>query len=191
MKRCYVNDKPIIFENKIIKPNTTKIIDYINSHQSDFGELGSNYWQGRTIYLNQVKSSEIVQILKDHKDFMIEEFMRLSDIQKPLYIDSLHLVRWVEGYELHPHADAEEPDGRPHPFPWRDFGTVTFLNENFEGGVLYYPNQNGLKVPAQSGYTAIHSGNINHFHGVTPITKGVRYTIASFLTYDQSHEFKI
>ena len=186
-----MNNAPIIFENLIIKPNVEKIIGYINSHQSDFGELGSNYWQGRTIYLNQIHDPEIVGILKDHKTYMIEEFRKLANIQKPLYIDSLHLVRWVEGYELKPHADAEEPNGKPHPFPWRDFGTVTFLNEDFEGGTLYYPNQNNLQVQPKSGYTAIHNGSIDHLHGVTPITKGVRYTIASFLTYDPKHEFKI
>lgn len=186
-----MNNMPLVFENKIIKPNASKIIDYINNHTNDFGELGSNYWQGRTIYLNQIKDAEIVQILKDHKDHMIEEFTKLCNIEKPVYIDSLHLVRWTEGYELHPHADAEEPDGRPHAFPWRDFGTVTFLNEDFEGGVLYYPNKDNLKVPARAGYTAIHDGTVNCLHGVTPVTKGVRYTIASFLTYDQTHEYKI
>ena len=75
-------DKPIIFENQVIKPNAKKIIDYINQHQSDFGELGSNYWQGRTIYLNQIKDPEIVQILKNHKDHMITEFRKLCNIEK-------------------------------------------------------------------------------------------------------------
>jgi hypothetical protein len=186
-----MNTMPILFENKVIKNNASKIIDYINNHQKDFGELGSDYWQGRTIYINQITDSEILQILKDHKNHMIEEFVKISGVDKPVYIDSLHLVRWTEGYELRPHADAEEPDGRPHPFPWRDFGTVTFLNEDFEGGILFYPNKDNLQVPAKTGHTAIHTGSIDCLHGVTPITKGVRYTIASFLTYDQSHEFRI
>ncbi len=186
-----MNNKPIIFENKIIKPNTTKIIDYINSHQADFGELGSNYWQGRQIYMNQIKDEEIINIIKSGKDYMISEFIKQSNIEKPLYIDSLHIVRWTEGYELHPHADAVEPNGSQHPFPWRDFGTVTFLNEDFEGGILYYPNKDNLQVLPKVGYNAIHTGGLDCLHGVTKITKGVRYTIASFLTYDPNHEYKI
>lgn len=184
-------DMPLLFENQIIKENSSKIIDYINSNSEDFGQLGSDYWQGRTIYLHQIKDPGIIQILKNHKDHMIEQFINLCSIDRTIYIDSLHLVRWTEGYELHPHADAEEPDGRPHPFPWRDFGTVTFLNEDFEGGILYYPNKDGLQVPAKTGYTAIHTGSVDCLHGVTKVTKGVRYTIASFLTYDPKHEFKI
>jgi predicted 2-oxoglutarate/Fe(II)-dependent dioxygenase YbiX len=186
-----MNNMPLIFENKIIIKNASTIIDYINNHQADFGELGSDYWQGRTIYLHQIQDINIIEILKAHKEHMIEEFVKLCFIDRPIYIDSLHLVRWTEGYQLHPHADSEEPDGRPHPFPWRDFGTVTFLNEDFEGGTLYYPNKNNLKVPAATGYTAIHAGSVDCLHGVTPVTKGVRYTIASFLTYDPRHEYKI
>lgn len=182
---------PIIFENIIIKKYAYLIIDYINNHIDDFGQLGADYWQGRTIYLNQIKEHQIIQILKDHKNFMINEFIKLYNLKQMLYIDSLHLVRWTEGYELRPHADAEEPDGKPHPFPWRDFGTVTFLNENFEGGVLYYPNKNNLQVPAKTGFTAIHSGSMDCLHGVTKVTSGTRYTIASFLTYDKQHEYII
>lgn len=185
-----MNNMPVLFENQIIKKNSKKIIDYINDHKKDFGELGG-YWEGRQIYMNQIKDSEIVNIIKSGKDYMISEFSKQANIEKPLYIDSLHIVRWTEGYELHPHADSEEPNGDPHPFPWRDFGTVTFLNDDFEGGMLHYPNKNGLEVPANVGYSAIHSGSIDCLHGVTKITKGVRYTIASFLTYDQSREYKI
>ena len=185
-----MNNMPVLFENQIIKKNSKKIIDYINEHKKDFGELGG-YWEGRQIYMNQIKDSEIVNIIKSGKDYMISEFSKQANIEKPLYIDSLHIVRWTEGYELHPHADSEETNGDPHPFPWRDFGTVTFLNDDFEGGMLHYPNKNGLEVPANVGYSAIHSGSIDCLHGVTKITKGVRYTIASFLTYDQSREYKI
>lgn len=182
---------PLLFENQIIKENSSKIIDYINNNSEDFGQLGPDYWQGRTVYLHRIKDPAIIQILKDHKEFILNEFIKLCDIDKPVYVDSLHLVRWTEGYELHPHADAEEPDGKSHPFPWRDFGTVTFLNEDFEGGILYYPNKNGLEVQAKTGYTAIHTGSVDCLHGVTKVTKGARYTIASFLTYDPKHEFKI
>lgn len=185
-----MKNMPLVFENKVIKDNAQYIINYIENHQQDFGELGSNYWQGRQIYMNQIKDSSIIDIMKQGKDYMIAEFIKLTEINQPLYIDSLHIVRWTEGYELYPHADAVEPNGSKHPFPWRDFGTVTFLNENFDGGILYYPNKDNLQVPAKTGYSAIHTGGLDCLHGVTKITKGVRYTIASFLTYDSSKAYK-
>lgn len=186
-----MDQMPMVFENTVIIENASKIVDYINSNQEDFGALGENYWQGRQIYINQIKDPEIIKIMKDGKNYMVSEFIKRTSIDRPIYVDSLHIVRWTEGYELHPHADAVEPNGQPHPFPWRDFGAVTFLNENFEGGVLYYPNKNGLEVPAKIGYTAIHTGGLDCLHGVTKITKGVRYTIASFLTFDSGHAYEV
>lgn len=182
---------PIVFENIIIKDNASKIIDYINNHTSDFGELGSDYWQGRVIHIPQIRDKNIVDIIKDGKNYMLQEFVKILNLDRPVYVDTLHLVRWTEGYELRPHADSEEPDGKQHQFYWRDFGTVTFLNEDFEGGVLYYPNKENLQVPAKTGYSAIHDGTMNCLHGVSKITKGVRYTIASFLTFDKNHAYDI
>ena len=59
---------------------------------------------------------------------------------KHLICDGPHLVRWLHGYELFPHCDQEEPDGREHEFPYRDFGSITWLNNNYTGGQIYYPN---------------------------------------------------
>ena len=186
-----MNNLPVIFENHVIKENASQIINYIQNHIDDFGKLGQGYWDGRQIYLEQIKDQNILEVIKHGNRYMLSEFSKLMNITKPIYIDSLHIVRWTEGYELHPHADAVEPDGKPHPFPWRDFGTVTFLNENFDGGILYYPNKNNLKIYPQIGISAIHTGGVDCLHGVTKITKGVRYTIASFLTYDYNHAYNI
>lgn len=181
---------PLIFKNEVISQHYQTLIDYINNHQDDFGQLDNSYWGGRTIYLNKIKDTNILSILKDHKNELLSKFHQLSGIEQEVYIDSLHLVRWVEGYELKPHADGENPDGSQHEFHWRNFGTVTFLNDDFTGGVLYLPNQD-MMIQSKTGYSAIFPGTLEYLHGVTPVTSGVRYTIASFLTYDKSHEFKV
>ena len=64
------------------------------------------------------------------------------------------------------------------------------MNDDFEGGELYLPNKN-IVIKSKIGYSAIFPGTLEYLHGVKPIISGTRYTIASFLTYDQSHEYKI
>ena len=182
---------PIIFKNDIISEHGHKIIEDVENNLSKFGELSkSDYWGGRTFQLHDFSNDDVKQIMFEHKDFMLNKFSEVMNFDRPIYIDTLHVVRWTEGYELTPHADHCNPDGSDHPFPWRDYGTVTFLNDNFEGGVLHYPNQDGLEVPAQPGYTAIHTGGVDCLHGVTKITKGVRYTIASFITFDEDKQYR-
>jgi len=50
--------------------------------------------------------------------------------------------------------------------------------------LLYYPERN-IEIKPKKGHTAIHLGSMDCLHGVTKITKGSRYTIAAFLTYDE------
>ena len=182
---------PLIFRNQIIDKHKEKIIEYIDNHKQDFGELNrDDYWGGRTIHIPQIQDDEIKNILIEHKNHMIDRFYELSGNHTKIYVDTLHLVRWPVGYELMPHADAENPDGTQHQFYWRDFGTVTFLNDDFEGGDLYLPNQK-IEIKARPGYTGIFPGSLEYLHGVKRITNGTRYTIASFLTYDESKAYKI
>lgn len=181
---------PFVFNNDIVIEHKDEIINYILNHLNDFGQLDDkNYWQGRTIHMPNILDERIKGILIDHKNHMLDKFREYSGIDK-IYIDTLHLVRWTEGYELFPHADAENRDGTRHEFYWRNFGTTTFLNDDFEGGELYFPNFNQTVIP-KAGMTGIFPGNLEYLHGVKKITKGVRYNIASFLTYDKSKAYLI
>jgi len=180
------NQFPLIFKNDIIFKNHETIVNYLNENEEIFGALSeSNYWSGRVFFFESNHDPKIVQILQDHKDFLLKKFYALSGVKESIYLDTLSFTRWPKGYELLPHADAENPNGEPHDYPWRDFGTVTFLNSNFSGGELYLPDLD-LVIEPTPGYTVIFPGTMDFLHGVKKITKGTRYTIASFLTFDKS-----
>lgn len=59
--------------------------------------------------------------------------------------------------------------------------TVVTLNEDFEGGGTYFPNQND-KLKGKKGDVSIHPGQITHWHGGLPVESGQRYIIVSFCT---------
>jgi len=181
---------PMYFKNDIALENSEKLINYINSHLEDFGVLGEaenrdTYWNGRNIHFENIKDETIKKILKEQLNFTIQKLSETANLNRLIYPDTLSICRWPVGYELSPHADAEEPDGRQHVFYWRDFGTVTYLNEDFEDGTLYYPNKN-IEIKPKTGHTAIHPGTLEYLHGVKKITRGIRYTIGTFLTYDKN-----
>jgi hypothetical protein len=95
------------------------------------------------------------------------------------------VVRWPVGAMQFPHADKElheGPDaGTENEFPWYDIGTVFYLNEDYEGGELFFPLQNiKFKPKARAAY--FFPGDKNYIHGVTKVTSGTRYTAPFFWT---------
>jgi len=98
------------------------------------------------------------------------------------------IVRWPEGTRQEPHADKEMhegPDeGKPNSFPWYDIGTVFYLNDDYEGGELYFPLQ-GIEFKPKPGAAYFFPGDKNYIHGVRPVTKGTRYTLPYFWTIER------
>jgi hypothetical protein len=63
------------------------------------------------------------------------------------------------------------------PFEWADnerWGLVVYFN-NFEGGELYYPEQNIIYKP-NPGNLVIHSAEDHCLHGVRPVKSKIRYS---------------
>jgi hypothetical protein len=87
------------------------------------------------------------------------------------------------------HADpcrSRQPDGRPHGMPFRDFASIVYLNEGYEGGELYFPRLD-LTIKPATGMLLAFTGGWYHEHGVLKVTEGERLTMPAFYTFDPSH----
>ena len=110
----------------------------------------------------------------------IVDFMGL---EKPIYADCLQLNRWRIGDIQPPHADGLNENGEEHPYPWREYGSIIYLNEEYEGGNLYFP-QHEIEVRPKPRMLGFFPGTLEYLHGVKEITSGIRYTLSSFWTTD-------
>lgn len=142
-------------------------------------------WTNRTIP-HSLARPDIRRALETIRDRLIALVMNAYDLKKPLYADSLSLTRWRAGDEQGMHADSENMDGSPHPYPWRNYGAIIYLNTDFEGGEIYFPLQE-ITPPITPGMLAFFPGTLDYLHGVTKVTSGTRYTLATFLTHDIAH----
>ena len=103
------------------------------------------------------------------------------------YGDIFQLVRWRPGDQLYPpHADAAYEDGSPHPFSYREYAAIIYLNDSYSGGQLYFSKLNFVPE-ITTGTLAIFPGTLEYTHGVTPVRSGMRYTIAGFFTSQKSY----
>ena len=60
-------------------------------------------------------------------------------------------------------------------------GIVGYFNDNFEGGEIYYPD-NDIIIKPKPGLVVMHESTIRH--GVHPVKSGIRYYYTEFLLDD-------
>lgn len=152
-------------------------------------------WHNRYIHADSLQDSlqgfntdedrDMLGLLVDIRKRVKARIVEIRDLDAPLFADTLQLVRWLPGNSQDPHADSENPDGSDHPYPWRAYASVIYLNSDYEGGAIYFP-QHDLEVNPKPGTMVTFPGTAEYMHGVREITSGERYTIASFWTFDMN-----
>jgi predicted 2-oxoglutarate/Fe(II)-dependent dioxygenase YbiX len=65
---------------------------------------------------------------------------------------------------------------------------VIYLNDDYEGGEIYFPNLS-LELKPLPGTLITFPGTLRYLHGVRRVTGGMRHTIASFITFDESKRY--
>lgn len=158
-----------------------------------YNDRENDYWKDRCIDLGSLinkgedfggESAALVKdIMLDIKDRISGYISHINDNNNIYYTDCFQLVRWPRGSSQDPHADAEYEDHSDHPSPWRDYGSIIYLNDNYTGGNTYFVNKMTAIQP-KSGLLAVFPGTLEYTHGVSEVTDNVRYTIASFWTTD-------
>lgn len=104
----------------------------------------------------------------------------------------LDLFIHPEGSYLEPHTDIidyhqEEVYDQPNlfeqqqkdwPFLWSGhLSIICYLNKDYEGGILYFPDQDVQIVP-EPGLFVCFPGNLHFLHGVTKTSGATRFTIS-------------
>jgi hypothetical protein len=148
-----------------------------------WARVDNEIWDNRSCNLIRY-DYEISSILMEK----VQEELR-NTTGRELYADTFNLVRWRVGDRQEPHADAENPDGTPHPYPWREYACMLYLNSNFEGGEIYFPDYD-IEIKPRPGLLVFFPGTLEYLHGVREITEGVRYTVGCFWTTDYTKRMR-
>lgn len=176
-----------VIDNFLSKEEVEKILTF--AKESNDWENASGIWNKRSLTARNVynfQNKEIGELLFTIRKRLAAQIVELFSIEE-IYPDLIQIVRWFDGQEQPPHADDMKNAGEGHNwFHHRDFGAIIYLNDDYLGGQTYYPQHN-FSIDPVPGRLAIHPGNDNHLHGVSKISGGTRYTIASFWTRDKEY----
>ena len=163
------------------------IWDVTETHYNEDGTViyDSEYWKDRvasrpSLNKNDPRIGAVIEGLFKKLQPVIENFysVRITPTGQTI-------VRWLPGQFQNPHADKElheGPDaGKPNDFPYYDIASLFYLNDDYEGGELYFPLQD-IKFKPKRGAAYFFPGDKNFIHGVTEIKSGIRYTCPFFWT---------
>lgn len=157
----------------------------------------SKFWNGRI--LGALDMDVVANNVVDNIREKVKYFVQVRYHKPEIYSDVCQIARWTPGFKLKPHADAEYTDDddnhlrgveRKHPFYYRQFASVIYLNDNFLGGETFFPNQDFVQKP-KAGTLVVFPCTKEYLHGVTNITEGVRYTCPSWYTQDKKFNLDV
>jgi predicted 2-oxoglutarate/Fe(II)-dependent dioxygenase YbiX len=174
------NDKDNIFvkESFLQSDHLIKFQEYAPK-AGDFDKT-NDYWDGRIhntpAMMNQNK--EMFEILSN---YYLPRVKREIELSFSVELQDNHplMTVWRVGDYQPPHIDKADEPGGDGPYPGSDFGAIIYLNDNYEGGEIYFPNQS-LTIKPKAGSLVYFPGDSCYPHGVKEIVSGVRYTLPTF-----------
>ncbi len=178
----------VIYENFIDPDTAAKLVKVLDKH----AELGTINWMPISFYesyssvLPQDNDEHVISeglpadIFSQIKQGIIDAVASVHDLD-PKIISQIgyHTQKWEPGAYARKHSDNTDEHGNSGAFTRSRYAAFLYLNDNFEGGLLQFPDQD-LSIQPKVGMLAAFDGGFNNMHEVTLITKGVRYTIGSF-----------
>lgn len=178
----------VVYENFIDAETAEKLVKVLNKH----AEVGKITWMPISFYesysstLPQDNDEHVVaeglpaDIFSQIKKGIIDAVASVHDLDAKIISQiGYHTQKWEPGAYARKHSDNTDEHGNSGAFTRSRYAAFLYLNEDFEGGMLKFPDQS-IDVEPKVGLLAAFDGGFNNMHEVSLITSGVRYTIGSF-----------
>jgi hypothetical protein len=176
-----------IKQNKIIEiPNfvtpegAENMINYIESYSSLWGDIAFYGSSGMGINPDDPRLADY-NLPSMYFDSLRKRFQEAIELvfERTVKANTSHAQKWDVGGFASPHSDNSDFDGHPNAFEINKYVGILYLNSDYDGGELYFPDHNIEFKPQAYSYLCF-PGGVENIHGVKEILKGTRYTMVSF-----------
>ena len=178
----------VLYENILTHEECQKIINVLDKQaiSSKINWTPISFYESYSSILPQDNDLEIEQeglpadIFSQIKTGIIEGIASVHD-KDPSIISEIgyHTQKWEPGAYARIHSDNTDAEGNSGAFTRSRYAAFLYLNRDFEGGTLRFPNQD-ITITPETGMLAVFDGGFNNMHEVSLMISGVRYTIGSF-----------
>jgi predicted 2-oxoglutarate/Fe(II)-dependent dioxygenase YbiX len=157
----------LIIRNYLTNQQCDELLDIIHGDTVPFHkphDPRDTHWHNRVKYPKY--SGHLMYDLSTRRIETATEYFQLKFAP---VVQSLCLNVWREGMSMGVHSD--ETGGR---YPTRNYASMIYLNDDYEGGELYIPELNFSQKPEKGMLMTFAGGRYGH--GITEIKNGTRYT---------------
>jgi hypothetical protein len=160
-----------IVKSFISKEDLLFIENFLKSVDSEFKQYGNV--EKEFTFFTDFKDNEVLKILNSYGRLVLYFIKNNYPGSFGEFNNSkTHIARFTEGSGMHEHFDTARPN---------DIATLVYLNDNYEGGEIYFPEHN-IYIKPEKGDLVCFPDNPGYIHGVMPITSGTRYTLPRWFT---------
>jgi hypothetical protein len=120
------------------------------------------------------KEAEDIYNLKLNEDRLLDLFVHPEGSYLDAHTDIIDYVQ----LEVYDQPNLFEEQKKDWPFLWSGhLSILCYLNDDFDGGILYFPDQ-GIEIVPEPGMFVCFPGNLHFLHGVTKTTGATRFTVS-------------
>jgi len=178
----------VIYENFLTPEESASLIKVLDKQAENGGIQWTpiSFYESYSSILPKDGDPELEEFglpstfLSDVKAKMIEAVASIKGLDPKVIVEiGYHTQKWEPGAFARKHSDNTDEHGNTGPFERSRYAAFIYLNDDFEGGLLKFPDQD-VEIDPKVGTLAVFDGGHKNMHEVTLITKGIRYTIGSF-----------
>jgi hypothetical protein len=126
---------------------------------------------------NSLNLQSLWQDLYDVKLPAVEDYCQINGVHKLKYWEAFNFIKYGPGQHFQEHAD--------HGFSYNcTVSLVAYVNDDYEGGELYFRLQN-LNIKPEAGDLFIFPSNFMYPHRAMPVLEGKKYSIVTMLDYNK------
>jgi len=189
--------RDVLNQNLNLQSRLESVLSDVNEHQYNWAEALVGYQQKMPEYRDCVDfkfnkdglkgdestgANELKQIWQDAYDAMlpsVNDYRADHNISELRYWEAMNFIKYEEGKHFMEHAD--------HGFSYNCVvSLVAYLNDDYEGGELYFRTWN-LNIKPKAGDLYIFPSNYMYPHQAKVVTKGTKYAIVTMLDYSNKY----
>ena len=178
----------VVYKNFISKEDCIKMIEVLDAQANNkkISWMPISFYESYSSVLPKDNDEEIISaglsatIFSDIEKIMPEAIASVHDLDPKIICKiGYHTQKWEPGAYARIHSDNTDAEGNSGAFTRSRYAGFLYLNDDFQGGLLKFPNQD-IEIKPEVGMLAVFDGGFNNMHEVSLIESGVRYTIGSF-----------